>query len=110
MKVDPSVEADRASVSFRAPQAAGSCSTTRLADGDEPTSTCTHCGNALLALSQYEPWLRSVTFDDGYTSFGAESLVGRPAGRFVGVLPVPVRERDRVMGDAFPVIDTDPVR
>ena len=55
---------DTDSVSVRAPHAAGSCSTTRLALCADPRSTCTHCGNALLALSQYVFWSASVTFPD----------------------------------------------
>ena len=49
---DPSAEALTVSVSLRAPHAAGSCSTTLVTDRAEPRSTWTHCGNALLALSQ----------------------------------------------------------
>ena len=42
-----------ASVSVRVPQlAVGSLSTIRLTPTEEPRSTCNHCGNALLALSQ----------------------------------------------------------
>jgi hypothetical protein len=49
------------SVWFRAPHDAGSWSTSRLALCAEPRSTCTHCGNALFALSQYVFWSASVT-------------------------------------------------
>ena len=52
VKEEPSVLPDRDSVWLRAPQVAGSWRTTRLALCAEPRSTWTHCGKALLALSQ----------------------------------------------------------
>ena len=52
VKFVASLDAVRVSVWSRAPQDAGSCSTTLLTDWDDPRSTCTHCGNTLLVLSQ----------------------------------------------------------
>ena len=40
------------SVCVRVPQPGGSFSTTRLTVAAAPRSTCSHCGNALLTLSQ----------------------------------------------------------
>jgi hypothetical protein len=55
------------SVWLRAPQAVdgGSFSTTLPIENAVPRSTCTHCGNALLALSQYVFASPSVAFEDG---------------------------------------------
>ena len=54
LKVEPLVLPCTDSVWVRVAQAAGggSFSTTRLTVVAAPRSTCTHCGNALLALSQ----------------------------------------------------------
>ncbi len=60
LKLVPSVLPWTASVSVRAAQpATGSFSTTWLTATDAPRSTCSHCGNALFALSQYVDWLLS---------------------------------------------------
>src|SRR5689334_20657536 len=82
VKLVPSVEASSDRVSSRAPQDAGSCRTTRLAACAEPRSTCTHCGNTLLVLSQYEDRLPSVTFEAGNPELVDDAAVGRPAARF----------------------------
>src|SRR3954447_1862879 len=112
LKVTPSALPRTDSVSSRAPQAAGSCSTTRLTLWAEPRSTWTHCGNALLALSQYVFWSASVVLEDGYTSLWLDSLVGLPAARLVGVVPAPVPDSATVAGllVALLVIVSEPVR
>src|SRR6266550_1715274 len=65
----------------RAPQLAGSRSTTWSMLVTPPRSTCTHCGKALLVLSQYVDWLPSSTLAAVYGPFELLAEVGLPAAR-----------------------------
>src|SRR5690349_19977851 len=96
---EPLVLPTTSMVWLRAPHEVGSCRTTLLMLCAEPRSTWTHCGNALLALSQYEFWSLSVTLPEPYTWTWLDSLVGLPAARLVGVVPpAPVPVSETVVG------------
>ena len=100
---DPSVLPLIATVWLRAPHDGGSLSTTRPSAVAVPRSTCIHCGNALLALSQYDPASPSTALPDAYVWLWLDSDVGRCKARFV------VEEAGSVVTDtAFEAPETLP--
>src|ERR1700754_3162053 len=73
--------------------AGGSFKVTLPTANVEPRSACTHCGNALLALSQYVLASPSVTVDAACVPLTwVDAVAGRPAATLVAEpIPLPLR-------------------
>jgi hypothetical protein len=112
VNVAPSTEPCTDRVWVRAPQDAGSFKVTRPTCCADPRSTCTHCGNALLALSQYVDASASVTFPATNDPFVELADAGRPAATFDPDTTAPVPDKLTVSEgfDAFDAMVRTPVR
>src|SRR5687767_12094907 len=70
-------------VCVRAPQpATGSFRTIWVVLTDAPRSTCSHCGKALFALSQYVPWFESLLLPGPYPPTEPLAVIVLPSARF----------------------------
>ncbi len=88
-KLVPSVLPCTDSVWVREPHAVGSRSTSRFTPTPAPRSTWIHCGKALLALSQYVPWLPSFALPGAYGAIELLAVIALPCARLAVELPAP---------------------